>query len=128
MKDWIPFQEGIYRSENAFLISTDLKAVKLQEPVIEIYQGFGGKLQMKGRCMVRNALIVALLEDSDDIDLLLDLGATFKYRMPQPELNAGKVFNPDINSTMQFFPSKPWKNLTETEYDNLRSRLQILSS
>ena len=128
MKDWIPFQEGIYKVENGFLISTDLKAVKLQDPVIEVYQGFGGKLQMKGRCMVRNALIVVLLEDSDDIDLLLDLGAAFKYRMLQPELKAGKVFNPDINSTMQFFPSKPWNNLTENEYDNLLSQLQILSS
>ena len=83
---------------------------------------------MKGRCMVRNALIVVLLEDSDDIDLLLDLGAAFKYRMLQPELKAGKVFNPDINSTMQFFPSKPWNNLTENEYDSLLSQLQILSS
>lgn len=126
MKDWIPFQEGTYAVEQAVLVAPDLSAVPLQRPYIEIYTGRSGRRLLKGAGLVRNALVIQLLEISEDIDLLLDLGETFKYRMKSPRIQAGKVFAPDVRSMLQFVPSEPWQAIAETEFSELQSRLNMI--
>ena len=127
MSEWIPFEEGKYRVERAFLITPDLKAAPLENAFIEIYAGRQGKRHMKGRSFVRNILIVHLLEDSDDIDLILDLGGTYKYLLINPELEAGKVFSPQIKSSLQFSPSRAWKQIPQIEFENLISDLILVT-
>ena len=126
MHEWIPFDEGKYRVERAFLITADLKAAPLENAFIEVYTGRQGIRHMKGRSLIRNILIVHLLEDSDDIDLILDLGGPYKYLLKNPEFEAGKVFSPHIKSTLQFSPSSPWKQIPKEEFENLISKLQLL--
>jgi hypothetical protein len=69
--------------------------------------------------------MVELLDDSDNLDLLLDFGEEFKYRLKEPILQGGKVFAPDVKSVLQFTPQNPWQQIPPAEFENLLSRLQI---
>jgi hypothetical protein len=127
MNDWIPFEEGKYRVEQAFLIAPNLHATALENAVIEVYLDRRQRLQMKGSGFVYNILVVQLLEDTDDIDLILDLGGDYKYLLKNPRLDAGKVFSPRIKSTLQFSPGRPWKEIPQKEFESLTARLKLLS-
>ncbi len=116
MTDWIPFEEGEYWVENAYLVAPDQSAVALENPVIAIGKGPRGKRYLKGQGMVPNLMVVALLEEDDRLDILLDLGGEFKYHLEAPQISAGKLFVPDVKSTLQFAPLKPWRRLAEEDY------------
>jgi len=125
--EWIPFEEGKYRVEQAFLVAPNDSAVVLDNPYIEISMGRMGKKRLQGVCQIRNILVVELLEDSDDLDVILDLGGEFKYYLEAPEIQGGKVFAPDVKSSFRFIPSIPWQKLSEAEFDKRLSRMSIIS-
>ena len=127
MENWIPFEEGEYLVEQAFLVAPDDSAVELNDTVVKVYMGPQGKHQMNGTSLVRNVLLVELLENCDDVDLVLNLGEEFKYILRKPVLKAGKVFAPDVKSMLQFFPSKGWEKIPQAEFENLLSQLKFLS-
>jgi hypothetical protein len=110
--DWIPFEEGEYWVEQAYIVAPDKAAVALEAPYIEVAQSPLGKRHLVGKGRVLNLLVVELLEDSDDLDVLLDLGGDFKYRLVKPRISAGKVFAPDVKSTLLFAPVEPWMLLS----------------
>ena len=116
MTDWIPFEEGEYWVEAAYLIAPDQSAVALENPVIAIGKSPRGQRYLKGQGMVRNLTVVALLEEDDRLDILLDLGGDFKYHLEAPQISAGKLFVPDVKSTLQFAPLKPWRRLSEEDF------------
>jgi hypothetical protein len=126
MSDWIPFKEGSYLVEQAFLMTPDYKAVTLEEAIIDIYLDRQNKRQMQGRGLVRNVLVVQLLEDHETIDFLLDLGDEFKYVLRNPSFKAGKVFSPDTKSLLRFAPTSPWEHIPESEFAGILSRLELL--
>jgi len=82
---------------------------------------------LRGRGRVRNILMVELLEDSDDLDLLLDFGEEFKFLLKVPNLQVGKVFSPDVKSALKFTPQIPWHQIQQTKFEGILSRLHILS-
>ena len=127
MPEWIPFKEGDYIVEKAFLLAADHSAVLLDDAVIRISEDRQGQRRMNGSCRVINALLVKLLDDHNEIDLVLDLGAEFKYLLKDPVLKGGKVFSPDVKSTLQFLPKEPWTQIQEREYEALYSRLNFLT-
>ena len=127
MENWIPLAEGEYLVEQALLVAANESAVAVDDVVVEVYADQRGQLYLKGRGRVRNILMVELLEDSDDLDLLLDFGDEFKFLLKEPILKAGKVFSPDVRSVLQFFPQTPWRQVPQTEFDNLMSRLRLLT-
>ncbi len=126
MNDWIPFENATYLAEQAFLVAADNSAVLLEQTLIKVYTGRGGKRSLSGTGLIRNILLVELLEENDDLDLILDFGGEFKYRLKTPELSAGKVFSPNVKSSIQFAPSAPWHQIPESEFDVLLSRLKFL--
>jgi hypothetical protein len=126
MKDWIPFENATYLAEQAFLVAEDNSAALLEQTIINVYTGSGGKRSFSGTGLIRNILLVELLEENDDLDLILDLGGEFKYRLKTPEISAGKVFSPNIKSSIQFSPIAPWHQITVSEFDVLLSRLKFL--
>ena len=126
MSDWIPFENATYLAEQAFLVATDNSAVLLEQTVIKVYTGSGGKRSLSGTGLIRNILLVELLEENDDLDLILDFGGEFKYRLKTPELSAGKVFSPNVKSSVQFAPVAPWHQIPESEFDVLLSQLKFL--
>jgi hypothetical protein len=127
MKNWIPFAEGEYLVERAWLVAEDYHALCLEEVIVEIYSDSQGRRYLKGRARVRNVLLVELLNGSDNLDLLLDFGEEFKYLLKAPSLQGGKVFSPGVKSVLQFTPQNPWQQIPEDEFKDLASRLRILS-
>jgi len=127
MKSWIPFAEGEYLVERAWLLAEDHKGVCLEDVIVEVYSDGQGRRYLKGRGRVRNVLMVELLNDSDNLDLLLDFGEEFKYLLEAPYLQGGKVFSPGVKSVLQFTPRNAWRQILEDEFEDLVSRLRILS-
>ena len=127
MDNWIPFGEGEYLVEQALLVAANDRAVAVDNVVIEVYADQRKQRYLKGRGRLRNILMIELLEDSDDLDLLLDFGDELKFLLKEPILKAGKVFSPDVRSVLQFFPQTPWQQIPPDEFNNLLSRLRILS-
>ncbi len=128
MANWIPFVEGEYAVEQAFIIAADERAVAVEDAVIEIYAAPQGQRHLKGSGRVRNILMVELLEDHDDLDLILDLGDEFKYRLVKPELRSGKFFAPDAKSTIHFRPAAPWEQIPQADFEQLMTRLEIIDT
>jgi hypothetical protein len=128
MHNWIPFENSSYLAEQAFLMAEDDTAVALEKTVITVYTGKGGKQHLKGSGLVRNALVVELSEENDDLDLILDFGSEFKYRLTAPKIIAGKVFAPDVKSTLQFAPTSPWNQIPEAEFEILMGKLKLINS
>ena len=127
MDNWIPFSDGEYLVEQALLLAGGDRAVSVEEVVVEVYSDQRGQRYLRGRGRVRNILMVELLEDSDDLDLLLDFGEDFKYLLKVPNLQVGKVFSPDVKSALQFTPKSSWHQIQQAEFGDILSRLHILS-
>ena len=126
MINWIPFSDGEYFVEQALLLAGQDRAVSVESVIVEVYSDRPGQRHLRGRGRVRNILMVELLEDSDDLDLLLDFGEEFKFLLKEPNLQVGKVFSPDVKSALQFTPKIPWRQIQQTEFGEILSGLQIL--
>ncbi len=126
INQWIIFDEGRYGVERAvFVASNDALAMELADTMIEIYTDPRGSRHLKGYATIKNILLVELLEESDEIDLILDLTGAFKYRLPHPQIRSGKIFSPETYSTVQFIPTDPWKQIPEKEYEGFLSGLRF---
>ena len=125
MSEWIPFEEATYQAERAFVVAPDHAAITLEQTFITVYTGKGGKRYLKGSAQVQNILLVDLLDENDDLDLILDFGAEFKYRLETPKINAGKVFASNVSSSMHFTPTAPWIQIPEPEFEDLLNHLKI---
>jgi hypothetical protein len=128
MTGWIPFVEGEYFVEQAFIVAPDNRAVAVENAVIEVYAAPGGDRQLKGSGRLRNILLVELLEDHEDLELLLDLGDEFKYRLIKPDFQSGKFFSPDTKSTIKFRPSAPWEQIPQADFEKLIARLTLFDA
>ena len=126
MAEWIPFGEGRYRVERTLLLAGEDRAVAVEDVVIDVTEGPGGRRRLQARGRVQNELMVQLLDESEDLDVLLDLGGEFKYRMRRPGIQGGKVFAPGVQSFIQFAPQTPWQTVSEEEFNSLMSRVRIL--
>ncbi|MFH1985504.1 MAG: hypothetical protein ABIL58_27015 [Pseudomonadota bacterium] len=124
MKQWIPFREGEYLVVRAFLVSPDNGIEPVDRAVIDIYADSTGMRQLKGSGRVENYKMVALLENHGSLDLILELGEDLIYRLPAPELTAGKVFTPGVRSMMQFKPTEPWQSMSTKDLDDLLENAQ----
>lgn len=127
MENWITLGEGEYLVDQALLVATDDRAVAVDNVVVEVYEDQRGHRHLKGRGRIRNILMIELLEDSDDLDLLLDFGDEFKFMLKEPILQAGKVFSTDARSVLQFIPQTPWQQIPPDEFADLMSRLRLLA-
>jgi hypothetical protein len=127
MGEWIPFAEGRYRVERAVLLAADQTGIEVQDAVLEILEDSQGRRRLRGRGRVWNALLVQLLDGGEELDLLLDLGGEFKYRLRHPDIHGGKVFTAGVQSFIQFLPRQPWEALSEPDFTLLMSRVRILS-
>jgi hypothetical protein len=126
MENWIPFAEGEFLVDEALLVADNRNAVLVENAIIEVYSGPPGQRNLRGRGRIRNTLMIELLEDSDDLDMLLDFGDEYKYLLKVPNLQSGKVFSPEVKSVLQFTPRTPWQQIPQDEYNSLLSRLRIL--
>lgn len=126
MQQWIPFKEGKYDIEAAWLVNSTLMAIPVTAPQIEIYRDAQDIRQLKGNGLIRPYYLVAMLEDDDRIDLLLDLDGEVVYRLDQPSLKSGKAFAPDVQATLHFAPMQPWQLVAPEALKALRSGLKVI--
>ena len=127
MNNWIPFPDGEYLVEQALLVAGEDRAVSVEDVIVEVYSDQQGQRYLRGRGRVRNILMVELLEDSDDLDLLLDFGEEFKFMLKVPNIQVGKVFSPDVKSALHFIPKIPWHRIQPAEFGDMMSGLHFLS-
>ena len=127
MNNWIPFADGEYLVEQALLAADNRNAIFVEDVIVEVYSDQQGRRYLKGRGRVRNILMVELLDESDDLNLLLDFGEEFKYLLKVPNLQSGKVFSPEVKSVLQFIPQSPWQQIPQDQFETLLSGLRILS-
>lgn len=127
MSEWVPFEEGSYWVETAFLASPEGSGISIEDAVIEVYLDQSGAKRVRGECLASGYLIMELLEDSDTLTLFLDLGGEFKFRLEQPDLIAGKALAKGVRSVLQFAPKMPWEQVPEAEFEELCNRIQFLS-
>lgn len=126
MEQWIPFQEGEYLVLQAFLMTPGGLGVRVENAAIEVFSDPKGIRQVRGSGMIRPFLLVELHEEGEDVDLILDLGEDFRYRLSSPVLRAGKVFSPDVSALLQFSPSVPWTRISDADFRNLTEQMKIL--
>ena len=129
MEEWIPFEDGEYLVERAYIISPDESGVgvALKDSSINVYTNKRGVKQLNGSGKVYNTRLLKLLDDHDHIDLLLDLGYEFKYFLKNPIFKGGKVFSPNVKSSLQFSPREPWQQVPEDEFNQLCLRLHMIT-
>jgi hypothetical protein len=126
MEQWIPFVEGEYLVVQAVLASPDGLAVEMENARIKIFNNPRGKRSVRGSGMVRPAALVEMHETEEAVDLLLDLGNEFRYRMDNPVLKSGKVFAPDVRALLQFSPTRPWTEMTGEEFRRRLADVEFL--
>jgi len=98
----------------------------LEHAAIEVVSDRHGQRRLRGYGRVMNNRMIELLEDHDELDVLLDLGHEFKYRLKNPNIQAGKVFAPNTRSTLRFSPQNPWEQLSLHDYDRLTRGLILI--
>jgi hypothetical protein len=129
MEDWIPFREGSYIIECGYLMGSGERAVTMEDGFINVYVDRAGKRQMSGQGYVRNVLMVELLEDGDeDPDLILDMGEGFRFLLKTPQIQAGKLFSPEVKSIVHFAPTGPLEHLSDEDFASRLERTKILKS
>ena len=116
MDEWININEGKYIAAQVWLLAADGSGVEMDDTVITIYKDRTGIRRLQGQGFVNSLQVIELLEDHDDLDVLLDLGEDFKYRLVAPTLSGGKIFAPGVKSSMVFVPSRPWIPMSEAQY------------
>ena len=126
MKQWVPFAEGDYLAEQAFLKTPSNAAMLIERVVINVYTGAQGVRGIRGSGMIRPAKLVQLHEDDDVMDMFIDLGGEFKYLLKNPQMNAGKVFAEDVRSAVQFFPSVPWEPVEEDVFAQILEKSDFI--
>jgi hypothetical protein len=126
MENWIPFADAQYMVERAFLLAENQSAVDLFDTVVEVKSTAAGQRRLMGCGRIQNILMVTLLEDSDELDLVLDFGGEYKFRLTAPKVQGGKVFAANVKSMLQFYPTTPWVQLPIEEYHQLIDRARFL--
>ncbi len=127
MSHWIFIEEGAYPLDAAYLVTAGRTGVCVEDAILEVYLNGNGERRVRGSGMTINALIVELLEDHDELDMLVDLGEQFKYRMHIPSVTAGKLFEPGVKSLMHFAATGALEKLDPEEYRRITSGLTLLS-
>ncbi len=122
--DWIPFGEGRYCAERVVLVGGGGRfGVDITEAVIEVSEDPRTGRRLRGRGRVRNDLMVQLLEEPDELELWIDLGGVYKYRMAA-DLQGGKVFTPGVASFVQFVPQRAWQPVAESDFNSRMAGLR----
>ncbi len=126
MEQWVPFVEGEYIVVRGILASPGGLAVPVEKAMIKIFTNPRGVRSVRGSGMIRPSALVELHETDEAVDLLLDLGDGFRYRMESPALKSGKVFAAGVRALVQFSPSRPWIPMSEAEFRERVEGLEFL--
>lgn len=117
-QNWITIEKGFYQAVRCYLATSDhTHGAALSNAAIEIVTGRTGEKQLHGFGKLENMLMIELLELSDEIDIVIDLGGVYKYLFEAPDISGGKLFTPHVEATIRFSPVKPWRQIETTQFE-----------
>ncbi len=120
-------EAGDYRVAAAYLVSPQTRrATPVSDAVIHIADGNGHSGRISGWGQVCTAHMIDMLEDSEQLDLIIDMGAGYRFVMYDPEIRAGKNFQADTVSTFHFQPTHLMHSLNKDEYSAQTANLKII--
>lgn len=128
-QNWITIEKGFYQADRGYLATNDhTHGAALSNAAIEIVTGRTGKKQLHGFGKLENMLMIELLELSDEIDIVIDLGGVYKYLFEAPDISGGKLFTPHVEATIRFSPTKPWQQIKPTQFESDLTQITFLNT
>lgn len=127
MEQWIPYEEGDYAVEGAFLCVPEGHGLQVDDVVVTVFTDNRGLRQLSGYGRLENTLLMDLLDHGSRVDLVLDLAPGHRYRLVEPLIRAGKLFTPGVRSSFHFHPREPWAPLSDPRFDDLLRATSFLS-
>lgn len=126
MEDWVKLDEGEYHVEQAVVVAPDGSALALSDPYLEVFQDPSGSRRLVIRALVFSLQMVELMEETDALDVLLDLGGNFTYALKKPFISAGKIFSPGVRSAVQITPATRWEAVDRKAFDTRVAGLSFI--
>ncbi len=128
-QNWITIEKGFYQAIRSYMATSDhTHGAALSNAAIEIVTGRTGEKQLHGFGKLENMLMIELLELSDEIDIVIDLGGVYKYLFEAPNISGGKLFTPHVEATIRFAPIKPWRQIEATQFEAELKRITFLNT
>ena len=117
-QSWITIEKGFYQANRGYLATSDhTHGAALSNSAIEVITGRTGDKQLHGFGRCENMLLIELLDQSDEIDVVIDLGGVYKYIFEAPDISGGKLFTPHVEATIRFVPTMPWRQIEPTQFE-----------
>lgn len=127
-QNWITIEKGFYQADRGYLATDDhAHGAALSNAAIEITTGRTGEKQLHGFGKCENMLMVDLLELSDEVDIVIDLGGVYKYLFKAPDISGGKLFTPHVEATIRFVPTRPWKQIEPAQFKSDLKQITFLN-
>jgi len=127
-QDWITIEKGFYKAHRGYLATgDDIHGAALSDAAIEIATGQSGQKELRGFGKLQNRLMIDLLELTDDIDIVIDLGGVYKYRFEAPDIKGGKLFTPHVEATIRFTPTRPWQKVEPADFEADLKKITFLN-
>ncbi|MBW1974911.1 MAG: hypothetical protein JRI45_04990 [Deltaproteobacteria bacterium] len=123
-----PFKPGSYIIEEAYVVVHDAdggKAVVLTDGVLDVEKDPLDNEIVNGRAFVHNLSMVNLLEEHEKLDILLKMGEGFCFRLTEPIIQGGKVFEKTTRSILRFTPTSDFEQLSDEEFAQIKKTLEI---
>jgi hypothetical protein len=111
--------EGLYDVDRAYLVDPSGRRLELRGASFEIFADARGRKGLRGRSFVNNVAFVGLLEDADTVDLVLSFFDQYFLRLEDPVIQAGKVFEPETESSLVFREGKRTSFITREHFEQL---------
>ena len=111
--------EGLYEVDRACLVDPSHRRLELRSTTFEIYADAQGRKRLRGRSLVTNVAFVAILEDTETVDLILSFFGDYFLWLENPVIQAGKMFTPDTESSLIFREGKQTSFITREQFDEL---------
>ena len=111
--------EGLYEVDRAYLVDPAHRRLELRSTTFEIYADAQERKHLRGRSLVTNVAFVAILEDTETVDLILSFFGDYFLWLENPVIQAGKMFTPDTESSLIFREGKQTSFITREQFDEL---------
>ena len=111
--------EGLYEVDRAYLVDPAHRRLELRSTTFEIYADAQERKHLRGRSLVTNVAFVAILEDTETVDLILSFFGDYFLWLENPVIQAGKMFTPDTESSLIFREGKQTSFITREQLDEL---------
>jgi len=118
---------GDYQVAAAYLFAPQTyMATPVHQAVICVTDRNGPSQVSSGWGQICTAHMIAMLEDSEKLSLIIDMGAGYRFIIDDPGIRSGKAIGANAVSTFHFHPRQPIRPLNKNQYAAETKRLQLI--